>query len=175
MKFFEISFWSHKNFNCFHFWIEKDGNKFQKISILFDHFGKIATRFEAQNNQNFSKFFWKISKSAISFWILFRFANPSKQTPDRTFATSCQNPKFFAGGPEIKIWDLLAGGKLLKTMAPHNKTVTSLSLASRGSRLISASLDRQVKFHNISTFKTVHSVAFPSPVVTVAVAVSNFT
>ena len=39
------------------------------------------------------------------------------------------------------------------------------------SHLILAPLNRQVNFHNISTIKMVHSVAFPSPVVTVAVAV----
>ena len=75
------------------------------------------------------------------------------------------------GGPEIKIWDLLAGGRLLTTMSPHNKTVTSLGFASRGTRLMTSSLDRQVKFHNLSTFKTVHSVSFPSPVLTAAVSV----
>jgi U3 small nucleolar RNA-associated protein 15 len=78
---------------------------------------------------------------------------------------------WLSGGPDIKIWDLLAGGRLLTKMSPHNKTVTSLTLASRGTRLVSASLDRQVKFHNISTFKTVHSVSFPSPILTAAVSV----
>lgn len=34
-----------------------------------------------------------------------------------------------AGGSEVKIWDLLAGGRLLKTISTHNKTVTSLALA----------------------------------------------
>jgi U3 small nucleolar RNA-associated protein 15 len=57
-------------------------------------------------------------------------------------------------------------------MSPHNKTVTSLGLASRGSRLVTGSLDRQLKFHSLSTFETVHSVAFPSPVLTLAVAVT---
>ena len=83
-----------------------------------------------------------------------------------------RNVKLSLGGPEIKFWDLLAGGRLLTVMSPHNKTVTSLGLASRGTRLVTSSLDRQVKFHNISTFKTVHSVSFPSPVLTVAVSVS---
>ena len=44
---------------------------------------------------------------------------------------------------EIRIWDLLAG-KLLTAITPHNKTITSLGISSNGTRLVSASLDRQV-------------------------------
>ena len=94
---------------------------------------------------------------------------------DLLCVTNCIRPRSNCisnvGGPEIKIWDLLAGGRLLTTMSPHNKTVTSLGFASRGTRLMSSSLDRQVKFHNLSTFKTVHSVSFPAPVLTAAVSV----
>ena len=80
-----------------------------------------------------------------------------------------------AGGHEIKIWDLLSGSRRpLKTLSPHNKTVTSLGFSNGYTRLVSGSLDAQVKFHDISNFQTVHSVKFPSPVLSAAVAVSYF-
>jgi len=76
-----------------------------------------------------------------------------------------------AGGNEVKIWDLLSGGnRLLKTISAHNKTVTNLSLARDQTRLVTTSLDRQLKFHEISTFKTVHSLSLPSPILSAAVA-----
>ena len=59
-----------------------------------------------------------------------------------------------ACGNEIKIWDLVAGNPLLSTISTHNKTVTSLGLANNGTRIVSSSLDRQLKFHDVSTFQT---------------------
>ena len=78
-----------------------------------------------------------------------------------------------AGGNDVKIWDLLSGNRLLKTISTHNKTVTSLSLARENTRLVTSSLDRQIKFHDLSTFKTVHSINFPSPILSTGVAVSK--
>ena len=78
-----------------------------------------------------------------------------------------------ASGNEIKIWDLLAGNRLLSTISTHNKTVTSLGLARNGTRIVSSSLDRQLKFHDISTFQTVHSLQFPSPILSAGIAVSD--
>jgi len=77
-----------------------------------------------------------------------------------------------AGVNDIRIWDLIAG-KLLAKFNPHNKTVTCLGMAMNNSRLVTGSLDRQVKFHDVSTFKTVHSINFPSPVMTAAVAADD--
>jgi len=39
-----------------------------------------------------------------------------------------------------------------------------------GTRLVTTSLDRQLKFHDISNFKTVHSLSLPSPILSAAVA-----
>jgi len=75
-----------------------------------------------------------------------------------------------AGGSEVKIWDLLAGGRLLKTISTHNKTVTSLALATNSTRLVTASLDRHLKFHDLNTFETVHTIPFPSPILSAGVS-----
>ena len=112
-KFFEISFRSRENFD--RFVIEKDRNKFRKISIVdptikifqnlfrslgqrskffeiilknFDRCRNFDANFEVQNDRNWSKFFRKILKWSISFRILFRFENRPKWNPDRSFATS---------------------------------------------------------------------------------------
>lgn len=78
-----------------------------------------------------------------------------------------------AGGHEVRIWDLVAGGRLLCKLARHNKTVTSLSFSNGRSRLVTASLDSHVKFHDVSTFRTVHQIKLPSPILTAGVAVST--
>ncbi|XP_053611364.1 U3 small nucleolar RNA-associated protein 15 homolog [Plodia interpunctella] len=75
-----------------------------------------------------------------------------------------------AGGTEIKVWDIFNGGKLLANISQHHKTVTTLRLASNGSRLLSASLDRHVKVYDVSTFKTVHNIDFPNAVLSMAIS-----
>eukprot|EP01135_Chromosphaera_perkinsii_P008669 Nk52_evm2s1444 gene=Nk52_evmTU2s1444 len=75
-----------------------------------------------------------------------------------------------AGGNEIKVWDLLQGGKLLKTMSNHQKTVTSLCMDNNQSRLISGSLDQQVKIYDVVDYKVVHSINYTAPVLSVGVS-----
>ena len=75
-----------------------------------------------------------------------------------------------AGGNTIKIWDLLQGGKLVKILSNHQKAVTSLSMDSKQSRLISSSLDQQVKFYDLMDYKVVHSISYTAPVLSVAVS-----
>ena len=76
-----------------------------------------------------------------------------------------------AGGHEIKVWDLLSGSEVpLKVFSPHNKTVTFLGLAQSNTRLVTASLDGHLKFHDTATFKCVHTLRYPSPILTACVA-----
>ena len=42
----------------------------------------------------------------------------------------------------VKVWDALAGGKLLTTLCHHHKTVTGLCFCSHYQRFMSAGLDR---------------------------------
>ncbi|KAF7265764.1 hypothetical protein GWI33_020844 [Rhynchophorus ferrugineus] len=80
-----------------------------------------------------------------------------------------------AGGTEIKIWDVLAGGKLRGSLAQHHKTVTCLRLASNGKRLLSGSLDRHVKIYDISSFKVVHTLDFSNAIVSLGVSKDDAT
>lgn len=54
-----------------------------------------------------------------------------------------------------QVWDLLGGGggRLLHTLANHQKTVTCLALDGTGSRLLTGGLDRHVKIYNLENFK----------------------
>jgi U3 small nucleolar RNA-associated protein 15 len=47
-----------------------------------------------------------------------------------------------SGGNVIKVWDALAGGRLLTTLCHHHKTITTLSFCKNYRRLISGSIDR---------------------------------
>lgn len=75
-----------------------------------------------------------------------------------------------AGDNLIKIWDVLSGGRLLMALSSHHKTVTSLCFAMNYKRLVSASLDRHVKFHDVNTYQVVHSLDYPSAILSVAVS-----
>ncbi|KAI9278431.1 WD40-repeat-containing domain protein [Phascolomyces articulosus] len=75
-----------------------------------------------------------------------------------------------AGGPTIKVWDLLAGGRCIHAISNHQKTITSLAFNSSGSRLLTGSLDHHVKIHNVQDYKVVHSIKYPAPVMSVALS-----
>ncbi|CAN0395662.1 unnamed protein product, partial [Discosporangium mesarthrocarpum] len=57
------------------------------------------------------------------------------------------------GGNEVKVWDILGGGRLLHTLSNHQKTVTCLCMDATGSRLLSGGMDRHVKIYDMVTYK----------------------
>ena len=71
------------------------------------------------------------------------------------------------GGNYIKVWDMLGGGRLLSSLSPHHKTVTSVSLSQNGKCLVTGSLDRQVIWTDISTFRQVYNKHMSSAVMSV--------
>lgn len=75
-----------------------------------------------------------------------------------------------AGGTDIKIWDSLAGGKLLGCISQHHKTVTCLRLASDNRRLLSGSLDRHVKVYDINNFQVVYTMDYPNAILSLGVS-----
>jgi U3 small nucleolar RNA-associated protein 15 len=91
-----------------------------------------------------------------------------------------------AGGTKLCIWDLYSGGRLLKTLTNHQKTVTSVlvSSSSYGSgggesspssspRLLSGSLDGHVKVYDIDTFQVTHASKYPAPVLSLGLSSNN--
>jgi len=75
-----------------------------------------------------------------------------------------------AGSNEIKIWDVLAGGRLMRTLSNHQKTITSLCFDSSHTRILTASLDHHVKIYNVEDYKVVHSVKYPAPLLCVGIS-----
>lgn len=56
------------------------------------------------------------------------------------------------GGSTIKVWDALAGGKLLASVSNHHKTVTCMCFCSDYKRLLSGSLDRSATWVTYITY-----------------------
>ncbi|KAJ2143773.1 U3 small nucleolar RNA-associated protein [Coemansia sp. RSA 678] len=78
-----------------------------------------------------------------------------------------------AAGPNVHMFDLLMGGRVLTTLGNHEKTVTSLCMDSAGGRLIAGSLDHHVKIYNVQSFKMMYSMAYPAPVLSVALSADD--
>ena len=77
-----------------------------------------------------------------------------------------------SAGPILRVWDLVAGGKCMRAMSNHQKTVTSLAFNSNASRLLTGSLDHMVKVYDVGTYKVVHTMRYPAPILSLAVSVS---
>ncbi|KAJ3299413.1 snoRNA-binding rRNA-processing protein [Borealophlyctis nickersoniae] len=75
-----------------------------------------------------------------------------------------------AGGNQVKIWDILGGGRLLQTLSNHQKTITCMAFDGSGSRILTGSLDHHVKVYNLQDYKVTHSVKYPAPVQSLAVS-----
>ena len=76
-----------------------------------------------------------------------------------------------AGGTSIKVWDLLAGGRLIAETANHQKTITSLCFSSDCSQILAGSLDQFVKIFDVSDYKVAHTFQATAPVLSVALSV----
>lgn len=73
-----------------------------------------------------------------------------------------------ASDNQISVLDLVAG-KPLQILKNHQKTVTSMCLASNGTRLVSGGLDGHVKIFETSGWNVVAGKKYPSPVLSVNV------
>lgn len=75
---------------------------------------------------------------------------------------------------QISVLDLVAG-KPLELIRNHQKTVTSLCLASGATRLVSGGLDGHVKVFETTAWNVVAGFKFPSPVLSLSVVGSGTT
>ncbi|KAI1002757.1 U3 small nucleolar RNA-associated protein 15 [Podosphaera aphanis] len=71
-----------------------------------------------------------------------------------------------ASDNQISVLDIIAG-KPLQILKTHQKTVTSLCLASKGTRLVSGALDGHVKMFETSGWNVVHGSKYEAPVLAV--------
>lgn len=75
-------------------------------------------------------------------------------------------------GPILRVWDLVAGGRCTRALSNHQKTVTALAFNATGDRLLTGSLDQMVKVYDVSTYKVVHTMRYPAPILCLAISVS---
>lgn len=73
-----------------------------------------------------------------------------------------------AAGSTISVLDLVAA-KPLRLITNHQKTVTSLSLASNGRRVVSGSLDGHVKVFETNDWNVVAGSKYPSPILSLSI------
>jgi len=80
-----------------------------------------------------------------------------------------------AGGNQLCVWDLL-GGKLLRRLSNHQKTVTSVLVSPMtgahggAPRLLSGSLDGHVKVYELDSFKVTHASKYPAPILSLGLS-----
>jgi U3 small nucleolar RNA-associated protein 15 len=74
-----------------------------------------------------------------------------------------------AGLNMVKVWDVV-GGKVLHSVSMHNKTVTCLAFGRSGTRLLTGSLDQQIKVHDLATMDVVHTMRFDEPILAMGVS-----
>lgn len=77
-----------------------------------------------------------------------------------------------AGSNKIKVWDLHRGS-LLSMLSNHQKTVSCLAVCGEGTRLMSGSLDHQVKMYDLADYTVTHSIKYPSPVLALGTTATN--
>lgn len=77
------------------------------------------------------------------------------------------------GGNEVKLWDVINGGRLVHTFQNHQKNITSIAFDSNASRLLSAGLDGHVKIYNLSTLDVVHGIKFASPILSLGLSADS--
>lgn len=76
-----------------------------------------------------------------------------------------------SAGPILRVWDLVAGGRCTRALSNHQKTVTALAFDSKASRLLTGGLDQMVKVYDVATYKVVHTMRYPAPILCLAVSV----
>lgn len=79
-----------------------------------------------------------------------------------------------SAGPILRIWDIVGGGRCIKAMSNHQKTITALAVNSSANRLLTGSLDHMVKVYDVESYKVVHTMRYPAPILCLAISVSGF-
>merc|ERR1712063_229362 len=77
-----------------------------------------------------------------------------------------------ATGAGLIVQDVMTG-KQIASFINHQKLATSLCFDGTGERLVSSSLDRQVKVYDLEKFQVAHSIKFDAPILDVAISKSN--
>jgi U3 small nucleolar RNA-associated protein 15 len=78
-----------------------------------------------------------------------------------------------ASGPIVQVWDIVAA-KPLTVLQNHQKTVTTLASSSGpsdgGRRVLTGGLDGHVKIYDPTSWKVVHGIKYPSPILSIGIS-----
>ena len=77
---------------------------------------------------------------------------------------------YTASGSDVKVWDIIGGGRLLHSFSNHQKNITDLCLDETGSRLLSCGLDGLVKIYSLGALKMTHGMKAGQPLVSMALS-----
>ncbi|KAJ7179093.1 WD40 repeat-like protein [Mycena filopes] len=61
-------------------------------------------------------------------------------------------------------------GRCTRALSNHQKTVTALAFDGNASRLLTGGLDQMVKVYDVSTYKVVHTMRYPAPILCLAIS-----
>ncbi|EMD40738.1 hypothetical protein CERSUDRAFT_130935 [Gelatoporia subvermispora B] len=75
-----------------------------------------------------------------------------------------------SAGPILRVWDLVAGGRCTRALSNHQKTVTAMAFNPDASRLLTGGLDQMVKVYDVSSYKVVHTMRYPAPILCLAIS-----
>ncbi|KAF8341536.1 WD40 repeat-like protein [Cantharellus anzutake] len=75
-----------------------------------------------------------------------------------------------ASGPIMRVWDLVSGGKCVKALSGHQKTITCLSFDGKANRVLTGGLDHLVKVYDVSSYKVVHTMRYSAPILCLAIS-----
>jgi U3 small nucleolar RNA-associated protein 15 len=79
-----------------------------------------------------------------------------------------------SAGPILRVWDIVAGGRCTRAMSNHQKTVTALAFGASAGRILTGGLDHMVKVYDVNTYKVVHTMRYPAPILCLAISVRVF-
>lgn len=100
--------------------------------------------------------------------------SPSSAVPvERVLMFPSGSVALSSSGPILRVWDIVAGGRCLRALSNHQKTITALAFDSKSTRLLTGSLDQMVKVYDVSTYNVVHTMRYPSSVLCLAISVSQ--
>lgn len=77
-----------------------------------------------------------------------------------------------SSGPILRVWDLVAGGRCLRALSNHQKTITCMTFNGNASRLLTGGLDQMVKVYDVSSYRVVHTMRYSAPLLCLAMSVS---
>lgn len=112
---------------------------------------------------------WDLSAPSGSGQVLrFKHGSPVEKVFVFPSGTVCVS----LGGNKMKVWNLASGqSRPVRTVVSPAKEFTCIAANSNCSRILCGGLDGHVRIYNVETWKVVHIVRFPGPILSVALSV----